>query len=114
MNKNEYSSSPLRGTQYAKDLSERTPESLSQPKRKKYPIIGTNKSANLTEEQVSDLVQYGDIFIDGRHRLVLDNNRLRIERASMADDLVTDILKQLADQGINTTGTTAKSVYRGK
>jgi len=107
MNNAKTASDPLhfstRGQEYAKQMAQRA---AKQPKTKKYPIVGTDQSINLTQDQIQELVEYGDLYDQSGNRLVLDNNRLRLMKGNRADDLMTDILTSLADQGIDTTGVT--------
>tara|TARA_R100000664_G_scaffold14555_2_gene22936 strand:+ start:199 stop:546 length:348 start_codon:yes stop_codon:yes gene_type:complete len=107
--------SPMRGTQYAKDISERTPESLSQPKKKKYPIAsgpssGYPPNAFLDQDQLTELIRFGSMRVSPRMLLTIDeNNKLHLKDTA-SDDLVSAILQDLAKSGIDTT----KGVTRGQ
>ena len=102
-----------RGVRYGKEMAQRA---AAPPTTKKYPIIGTDRTITLTRKQIDDLEQYGDLFTTEGNRFVLDNNRLRQDEGfdrRRADDIVGDILKSLAAEGIDTTEA-GGGVFRGK
>jgi hypothetical protein len=113
MNANK-SASPMRGTQYAKVMSERTPESLSQPKKKKYPVAsgpyGHPPNAFLDQDQLTELIQSGSMRVSPRILLTIDENSKLHFKDTAADDLVSSILQDLAKSGIDTT----RGVTRGQ
>ena len=105
----------MRGTQYAKEMSERSLESLSQPKKKKYPISsgpssGYPPNAFLDQDQLTELIRSGSMRVSPRILLTIDeNNKLHLKDTA-ADDLVSSILQDLAKSGIDTT----RGVTRGQ
>ncbi len=116
--------SPMRGTQYAKDISERTPESLSQPKKKKYPVVsgpyvrglgGHLPHAFLDQDQLTELIESNTLRISPDSsayniQLTIDEDSDLHYKDRTVDDLVTSILQDLAKSGIDTT----RGVTRGQ
>ena len=101
-----------RGVRYGKEMAQRA---AAQPTTKKYPVIGTDRTITLKREQIDELEEYGELFDRSGNRLVLDNNRLRLEkgRPPQASDIVGDILKSFAAEGIDTTEA-GGGIHRGK
>lgn len=109
----------MRGTQYAKEMSERSLESLSQPKKKKYPVAsspyirglgGPLRDVSLDQDQLTELIRSGSMRVSPRILLTIDeNNKLHLKDTA-ADDLVSAILQDLAKSGIDTT----RGVTRGQ
>jgi hypothetical protein len=106
-----------RGVRYGKEMAQRA---AAPPTTKKYPVIGTDQTITLTREQIEELEEYGELFDRRGNRLVLDNNRLRLiglrlekGRPPQASDIVTDILRDLAAEGIDTTEA-GGGIHRGK
>jgi len=89
-----------RGNEYGKAMSQRQ---AKQPKTKKYPLEGTNRSINLTQSQMDDLLEYGILADRSGNQLVLENGKLRLEKRK---NIALDVLKTLADAGEDTTGMT--------
>ena len=89
-----------RGNEYGKAMSQRR---AKQPATKKYPVEGTGKSISLTQEQMNELLKYGILADRSGNQLILENNKLRIEKRK---GMGTAVLENLADAGIDTTGKT--------
>ena len=89
-----------RGNEYGKAMSQRQ---AKQPKTKKYPLDGTDQSISLTQGQMDELLEYGILADRSGNQLILENDKLRLEKRK---GMGTAVLEGLADAGIDTTGKT--------
>jgi len=90
----------IRGDEYGKEMSQRRAE---QPETKKYPLDGTDQSISLTQGQMDELLEYGILADRSGNQLILENDKLRLEKRK---GMGTAVLEGLADAGIDTTGAT--------